>query len=78
MSSTFLSSLPSSLAPYLKSDRLPKVLLATTLSYAIAKYIVYNLYLHPTARIPGPPVEWIPFLGNMREIIKEEVRKKEQ
>lgn len=32
--------------------------------------------MHPTARIPGPSVDWIPFLGNMREIIREEVRKR--
>ncbi|KAI7875577.1 cytochrome P450, partial [Lichtheimia hyalospora FSU 10163] len=72
MSSTLLSSLPSSVAPYLTIDRLPKVLVATSLSYAVFKYIIYNLYLHPTARIPGPSVDWIPFLGNMREIIREE------
>ncbi|KAI8138380.1 cytochrome P450 [Fennellomyces sp. T-0311] len=44
----------------------------STITYAISKYIVYRLYLHPLASIPGPPVDWIPFLGNMRTIIREE------
>ncbi|KAI9487912.1 cytochrome P450 [Zychaea mexicana] len=42
------------------------------ISYAVSKYIVYNLYLHPLSKIPGPPVDWIPFLGNIRELIREE------
>ncbi|KAI8369592.1 cytochrome P450 [Radiomyces spectabilis] len=41
-------------------------------TYVITRYFIYRLYLHPVNRIPGPPVEWIPFTGNMRTIIREE------
>ncbi|KAI9264985.1 cytochrome P450 [Phascolomyces articulosus] len=42
------------------------------ISYAISKYIVYRLYLHPLNKIPGPPVDWIPLMGNLREVFREE------
>ncbi|KAI9493584.1 cytochrome P450 [Zychaea mexicana] len=42
------------------------------ISYAVSKYIVYYLYLHPLSKIPGPPVDWIPLMGNIREIFREE------
>ncbi|ORX53689.1 cytochrome P450 [Hesseltinella vesiculosa] len=44
----------------------------TTFTYVISKYFIYRLWLHPTNKIPGPPVDWIPFAGNMPEIIREE------
>ena len=46
------------------------------ISYAVSKYIIYRLYLHPLNKIPGPPVGWVPLLGNFREIFFAEVRKK--
>jgi hypothetical protein len=36
------------------------------------KLIVERLYLHPSNRLPGPKVGWIPFMGNFREVTKEE------
>ncbi|KAI9323420.1 cytochrome P450, partial [Dichotomocladium elegans] len=42
-------------------------------AYMITWYIVYPLYLHPAVAVPGPPVDWIPFAGNFREILREEV-----
>ncbi|KAG2222645.1 hypothetical protein INT45_008309 [Circinella minor] len=45
--------------------------LGGTTFYIILKYFIYRLYLHPVNSIPGPKVDWIPLLGNMREIIKE-------
>lgn len=48
---------------------------STAVAYSVARYIVYNLYFHPTSKIPGPPVDrWIPFGGNMREIFRDEVQ----
>lgn len=48
--------------------------LVSTLSYFVSKYVIYRLFLHKSNRIPGPPIEWIPFVGNMPEIIREEVK----
>ena len=45
--------------------------LGSTTFYILFKYFVYRLYLHPVNSIPGPKVDWIPLLGNMREIFKE-------
>lgn len=47
---------------------------STAVAYSVARYIVYNLYLHPISKVPGPPVDrLVPFGGNMREIFREEV-----
>ncbi|KAI8340507.1 cytochrome P450 [Chlamydoabsidia padenii] len=46
--------------------------LVTSLSYFVSKYVIYRLFLHKTNKIPGPPIDWIPFAGNMREIINGE------
>ncbi|SAM02584.1 hypothetical protein [Absidia glauca] len=46
--------------------------LVSTVSYFVSKYVIYRLFLHKTNKIPGPPVDWIPFAGNMPEIIREE------
>ncbi|KAI8063327.1 cytochrome P450 [Gongronella butleri] len=46
--------------------------LVSSFTYILAKFVIYRLWLHPTNKIPGPPVEWTPFTGNMREIIREE------
>jgi cytochrome P450 len=46
--------------------------ISTYVVYYVFKYIVYRLYIHPVNRIPGPKVDWIPFMGNFREIMKEE------
>ncbi|CAO3591050.1 unnamed protein product [Absidia cylindrospora] len=46
--------------------------LVTSLTYFLSKYVVYRLFLHKTNKIPGPPIGWIPFAGNMREIIRDE------
>jgi hypothetical protein len=45
------------------------------LSYIIYKNIIYNLYLHPLNRLPGPPLSWdnMFLLGNIREISAAEV-----
>lgn len=45
------------------------------LSYIIYKNIIYNLYLHPLNRLPGPPLSWdnMFLLGNFREISAVEV-----
>lgn len=48
--------------------------LAGAAAYILTKFVVYRLWIHPSTRLPGPPVDWIPFLGNMREIIRDEVR----
>ncbi|KAG1241346.1 hypothetical protein G6F68_016802 [Rhizopus microsporus] len=40
--------------------------------YYVSKYIIYRLYLHPLRHMPGPPVDWIPFFGNFREIVRSE------
>ncbi|CEI94007.1 hypothetical protein RMCBS344292_08230 [Rhizopus microsporus] len=40
--------------------------------YLVSKYIIYRIYLHPLRHMPGPKVDWIPFLGNFREIIQSE------
>ncbi|KAI8138349.1 cytochrome P450 [Fennellomyces sp. T-0311] len=45
-----------------------------TITFAFSKYILYRLYLHPLTKIPGPRVSWIPFIGNMWNIITEEVK----
>ncbi|CAO3617801.1 unnamed protein product [Mucor hiemalis] len=45
---------------------------STTVVYYVFRFIVYRLYLHPVNRLPGPKVGWIPFMGNFREIMKEE------
>lgn len=42
-------------------------------TWVVARYIVYRLYLHPANSIPGPRVDWIPLLGNMREILRDPV-----
>lgn len=47
--------------------------MSSAVGYAVAKCIIYNLYFHPLANIPGPPIDWIPFLGNMRESYLAEV-----
>ncbi|KAI8382929.1 cytochrome P450 [Blakeslea trispora] len=44
---------------------------STTIVYYVFKIIVYRLYLHPLSSLPGPRVDWIPFMGNFREIIRE-------
>ncbi|KAI8369593.1 cytochrome P450 [Radiomyces spectabilis] len=41
-------------------------------TYILYRYIIYRLYLHPVNRIPGPSVDWIPFMGNMKTILLEE------
>lgn len=52
--------------------------LASFAAYAVSRYIIYQLYLNPVNKLPGPPVDrWVPFAGNMREIIREEVWRKE-
>ncbi|KAI8373463.1 cytochrome P450 [Choanephora cucurbitarum] len=45
---------------------------STTVVYYFFKFIVYRLYLHPVNRLPGPRVSWIPFMGNIVEILREE------
>lgn len=45
---------------------------STVVVYYFFKLIVYRLYLDPVNRLPGPPVDIIPFMGNFREIIREE------
>ncbi|KAI9323421.1 cytochrome P450 [Dichotomocladium elegans] len=47
-------------------------ILTTSLTYYVAKNIIYRLYFHPLAKLPGPSVSWIPFLGNFPEQIREE------
>ncbi|KAI8089521.1 cytochrome P450 [Halteromyces radiatus] len=46
--------------------------LVSSVTYLFSKYILYRLFLNKVNKIPGPPVEWTPFTGNMREIIREE------
>lgn len=46
---------------------------SSAVGYAVARCIIYNLYFHPVAKIPGPPIDWIPFLGNLRESYLAEV-----
>ncbi|KAI9248114.1 cytochrome P450 [Helicostylum pulchrum] len=40
--------------------------------YYFFRLFVYRLYLDPINRLPGPKVGWIPFMGNLDEIIKDE------
>ena len=49
--------------------------ISSAAGYAVAKYIIYRLYFHPITKIPGPPIDWIPFLGNLRESYIAEVLK---
>ncbi|KAI9258128.1 cytochrome P450, partial [Phascolomyces articulosus] len=63
--------------PYLQSSTLLRPLLlklglSGTALWIITKYFIYRLYLHPVNSIPGPSVDWIPLLGNMREIVKDD------
>ncbi|KAG0170841.1 hypothetical protein DFQ28_001486 [Apophysomyces sp. BC1034] len=46
----------------------------STLTLAtLYRNVIYNLYLHPLNKIPGPPVyHWIPFSGNIPEIFRGE------
>ncbi|KAG0170844.1 hypothetical protein DFQ28_001483 [Apophysomyces sp. BC1034] len=46
----------------------------STLTLAtLYRNMIYNLYLHPLNKIPGPPVyRWIPFSGNLPEILRGE------
>ncbi|KAI8140419.1 cytochrome P450 [Fennellomyces sp. T-0311] len=60
--------------PYIQSSSLQQLLLKFGLTgtaiWIITRYFVYRLYFHPINSIPGPRVDWIPLIGNMREIIK--------
>jgi hypothetical protein len=49
-----------------------RVGISASIVYILAKYIVYNLYIHPLNRMPGPSVGWIPFMGNFGEIFGSE------
>lgn len=71
-------SLSSWLIPLLKSQPNLRSLiirlgLTSAATWVVARYIVYRLYLHPANSIPGPRVDWIPLLGNMREILRDPV-----
>ncbi|KAI7851986.1 cytochrome P450 [Circinella umbellata] len=63
--------------PYVNTDAsLQNILLSAGatgfIGYAVSKYIIYRLYLHPLNKIPGPSTGWFPLLGNFREIFSEE------
>ncbi|KAI7886482.1 cytochrome P450 [Lichtheimia hyalospora FSU 10163] len=45
--------------------------LTSAATWVVVRYIIYRLYLHQANSIPGPRVDWIPLLGNMREILRE-------
>lgn len=47
--------------------------ISSGVGYAVVKCIIYRLYFHPLVNIPGPPIDWIPFLGNLRESYLAEV-----
>ncbi|KAI9320451.1 cytochrome P450 [Dichotomocladium elegans] len=62
----YLSTVTSQLRPVIL-----RIGLGGAAAWVIARYFVYRLYLHPVNRIPGPSPDWIPFVGNMRQIMRE-------
>ncbi|KAI8379559.1 cytochrome P450 [Radiomyces spectabilis] len=55
-------------ATVLPYNRLATILLTAPLLRWLYRCFVYRLSLHPANRLPGPPTEWIPFSGNLKEI----------
>lgn len=63
---------PTGLEPAAAKKLAVQLGVSTAVVYYFFRFIVYRLYLNPVNRLPGPKVGWIPFMGNFREIIKEE------
>ncbi|KAI8974499.1 cytochrome P450 [Pilobolus umbonatus] len=47
-----------------------KLGLSGMVTYVISKFFIYRLFLSPINRIPGPGVSWIPFMGNIIQMIQ--------
>jgi cytochrome P450 len=43
------------------------------LIYVLYRVFLYNLYIHPVNRVPGPKIGRIPFMGNFPEVMGSEV-----
>ncbi|KAI8391113.1 cytochrome P450 [Radiomyces spectabilis] len=50
-------------------DWLAATALLAILLTVLYQRIVYRLYLHPANQLPGPPIEWIPFSGNLKQVL---------
>jgi cytochrome P450 len=64
---------PTSLQPSQAKKLALQLGVSTVVVYYVFRIFIYNLYIHPLNRIPGPKISRrLPFLGNLPQILKEE------
>lgn len=67
------ASLPTELDPIQATKLAVKLGVSVSFIYAVYRVFIYNLYIHPANRIPGPGVGRVAFMGNFFEIVGGEV-----